>query len=166
MNWDKLFEIQGGLDFHITKEKGLQGQDLLPQKILALQVELGELAQEVQDAWKFWKLGFKRNGKKVLEEYVDCLHFILSIGLDLKLTDIDILTRNRLISSNVTEVLSDLIMGVSTLKYEEADKKHNYGSVLHGFNHLGELLGFTAEQIEAAYLEKNKINHDRQVNGY
>jgi dimeric dUTPase (all-alpha-NTP-PPase superfamily) len=26
--------------------------------------------------------------------------------------------------------------------------------------------GFTLEQIEAAYLEKNKVNHERQENGY
>ena len=31
---------------------------------------------------------------------------------------------------------------------------------------LGEMLGFTREQIETAYLDKNKINHQRQENGY
>jgi dimeric dUTPase (all-alpha-NTP-PPase superfamily) len=31
---------------------------------------------------------------------------------------------------------------------------------------LGEMLGFTEEQIEQAYFEKNKINHQRQEVGY
>ncbi len=53
MNWELLFQSQKQLDDHIEKEKGLQGQDLLDKKILALQVELGELANEWR--WfKFW----------------------------------------------------------------------------------------------------------------
>lgn len=39
MNLEKLFEMQRVLDERIIKEKGLEGQNLLPQKILALQVE-------------------------------------------------------------------------------------------------------------------------------
>ncbi|GAA0415215.1 hypothetical protein GCM10008934_02680 [Virgibacillus salarius] len=46
MNLDKLFPIQKELDTRIEREKGLEGQDLLDKKILALQVELGELANE------------------------------------------------------------------------------------------------------------------------
>src|SRR5699024_5544203 len=101
-------------DLHIVKEKGLEGQDLLDKKILALQVELGELANEFRGL-KFWsenqepnvlsykcsECGFTRKENidcpladehyefymigfnPLLEEYVDCLHFILSIGNDL-----------------------------------------------------------------------------------
>lgn len=39
MNLEKLFATQKKLDERIVKEKGLQGQDLLDKKILALQVE-------------------------------------------------------------------------------------------------------------------------------
>src|SRR5690554_4670233 len=53
MNLTKLFELQRKLDEHIIKEKGLEGEDLLPKKILALQVELGELANEWR-GFKFW----------------------------------------------------------------------------------------------------------------
>lgn len=49
MNLQKLFETQTQLDEHIyTKHPELHGQDNLDWKILALQVELGELANE----WK------------------------------------------------------------------------------------------------------------------
>src|SRR5690625_4915991 len=99
MNLTKLFETQRILDEKIVKEKGLEGQDLLDEKILALQVELGELANEWR-GFKYWStdqkartevfetsplpnepLVVKKN--PLLEEYVDCLHFILSIGLEL-----------------------------------------------------------------------------------
>lgn len=53
MNLTKLFEMQRELDARIVKEKGLEGKDLLPQKILALQVELGECANEWR-GFKFW----------------------------------------------------------------------------------------------------------------
>ena len=41
MNLQPLFETQAKLDKRIVEKKGLQGQDLLDKKILALQVELG-----------------------------------------------------------------------------------------------------------------------------
>src|SRR5690625_3524767 len=110
MNLQKLFDAQKKLDDHIRKEKGLEGQDLLDKKILALQVELGELAQEWR-GFKFWSEdrepryetveiyvhGYDGPGQStrasieeyqrwpIEEEYVDCLHFLLSIGNDLKI---------------------------------------------------------------------------------
>src|SRR5690606_3046979 len=104
MNLAKLFEMQRFLDEHINKEKGLEGQHLLDKKILALHVELGGLAQNWR-GFKFWSEdqepryetveiyvhGYDGPGQDtrasiqeyqaqpILEEYVDCLHFILSI---------------------------------------------------------------------------------------
>lgn len=102
MNLKKLFEAQADLDKHIIEKKGLQGVDLLPNLILALQVELGECANEWR-GFKYWSDDQEPRinvpyhtlsaniytGEKfpdveyknlLLEEYVDCLHFILSIG--------------------------------------------------------------------------------------
>src|SRR5206468_12486735 len=101
MNLAKLFEMQKALDERIVMEKGLEGQDLLPQKILALQVELGECANEWR-GFKYWSNNRQQRIKAIerdfvkewdeiernplLEEYVDCLHFILSIGLSIGAT--------------------------------------------------------------------------------
>jgi dimeric dUTPase (all-alpha-NTP-PPase superfamily) len=46
MNLAKLLEMQRRLDERIIKEKGLEGQDLFPNTVLALQVELSEFANE------------------------------------------------------------------------------------------------------------------------
>src|SRR5699024_2680440 len=128
MNLQPLFETQKKLDKRIIKEKGLEGVDLLDKKILALQVELGELANEHR-GFTFWSENQRPNVERwveckkcdgtgdlnyeivegdaegtggheyvdcdecdssgtshmtnpLLEEYVDCLHFILSIGND------------------------------------------------------------------------------------
>src|SRR5690625_840666 len=122
MNLEKLFKIQAELDKRIVEKHGLQNEDLLDKKILALQVELGELANEWR-GFKFWSkdqepkttgmcwncveegegyfsgrewtgikeeciecggTGIDTNENPLLEEYVDCLHFILTIGLELK----------------------------------------------------------------------------------
>src|SRR5690606_34156375 len=54
MNLSKLFEIQRNLDDHIEREHPRQpGEERLAKKILALQVELGELANEWR-GFKFW----------------------------------------------------------------------------------------------------------------
>ncbi|MBM7607553.1 dimeric dUTPase (all-alpha-NTP-PPase superfamily) [Lysinibacillus composti] len=80
MNLTKLFEIQAGLDYHITKEHPEQNdENRLSKKVLALQVELGECANEWR-GFKFWSNDQVARENLLLEEYVDCLHFLLSIG--------------------------------------------------------------------------------------
>src|SRR5690625_7839564 len=78
MNLNKLFPLQKQLDEHILKEKGLHGQNLLDKKAVAILTELGEVLNELQ-IWKFWKENNYPRKKKMLEEYVDNIHFIISI---------------------------------------------------------------------------------------
>src|SRR5699024_6484098 len=54
MNLEKLFKMQKELDERILDRfPELRNEDLLDKKILALQVELGELAQKWR-GFKFW----------------------------------------------------------------------------------------------------------------
>lgn len=207
MNLSKLFETQHALDERITKEKGLEGQDLLPMKILALQVELGELANEWR-GFKFWSEDRKpvtevstgicifcggtgnafydddeaewedcsncEGGETVknplLEEYVGCLHFILSIGLELNCTPNKSSVSKIAVAFNgdkITIQFRTIYRYVANLDWcNKADKELYYSAVLSNFVGLGEMLGFTWEQIEQAYYAKNQINHERQATGY
>lgn len=203
MNLQKLFELQKQLDEHIYEEHPVQdGEDRLAKKILALQVELGELANEWR-GFKFWSnnreprlKGYKEikckwcNGSgddgsgvcpdckcegyvykeynPLLEEYVDCLHFILSIGNDIigELTDSeieDILLNAKEDLGDVVETFIVLNSCSCELKFRE---KYDYISLLTIFLSLGLTLGFTWDQVEQGYLAKNKINHERQESGY
>jgi len=174
MNLTKLFDIQKLLDAAIIEKKGLEGRDTLPEKILALQVELGECANEWR-GFKFWSNNQKpairvnnpiEHGNPLLEEYVDCLHFILSIGLERKETTMTTPYDESWITkaSNVTEQFSQLFDEISNFsRYKTVS---DYASVLDTFIGLGEMLGFTWEEIESAYLAKNEVNHSRQNNGY
>ncbi|WP_026908935.1 dUTP diphosphatase [Paucisalibacillus globulus] len=199
MNLQYLFEIQAGLDAHIEEEHPRQeGEDRLAKKILALQVELGELANEWR-GFKFWKVNqqpvtFRQcdrcNGlgwyyipvkntnqhlgdkatcdcvenpsNPLLEEYVDCLHFILSIGLELGIREIPFRKISR---TDLVFVFSELFEIASKLRNVHT-RRSEYQWLISEFVKLGEMLDFTWEQIEQAYLEKNKVNHERQVNGY
>jgi dimeric dUTPase (all-alpha-NTP-PPase superfamily) len=169
LNLNELFEIQAKLDAHIEKEHPRQpGEDRLSKKILALQVELGELANELPEVFKFWS-NKKNNYEKALEEFVDCLHFVLSIGLEIGVCP-DELDEEPIFCADVTEQFIDLFYDVSRLKYEERNGQlyedyYQYNFVLEQFLGLGKLLGFTWKQVEQAYLAKNKINHQRQDSG-
>lgn len=163
MNLVKLFPMQKVLDDRIVKEKGLEGQDLLDKKILALQVELGELANELPEVFKFWA-NKKNNYEKALKEYVDGLHFFLSIGLELRIPDEFDLTE----VGQTIDVVDGVIGSFSRLFFyidSEMDG-HDWFEALEYYKGLGFLLGFTWEQIEQAYISKNEINHSRQSEGY
>lgn len=205
MNLSKLFELQKQLDLQIEQQHPLkQGEDRLAKKILALQVELGELASEWR-GFKYWShnqeprtkivytcstcngtgdenydsyidaleggythkiinckdcggtgiLGYRN---PLLEEYIDCLHFILSIGLEIGVCP-DELDAEPIFCADATEQFIDLFYDVSRLKYEKRNGQlykdyYQYNIVLEQFLGLGKLFGFTWEQIEQAYLNK------------
>lgn len=174
MNLQKLSEIQSGLDFHIEKEKGLQDKDLIEEKILSLRIELGELANELPEEFKFWS-SKKNDYGKALQEYVDCLHFILSIGLDFDFINSDF-NDDVSATKGINEVKSykpdyTITQHFNTVfddvyifrRYFELG---DYYSLVSEFLILGDLLNFDHEEIEQAYLDKNKVNHERQINGY
>lgn len=101
----------------------------------------------------------------LLVEYVDCLHFILSIGLELNLIieEIDVQPHS---DNDIIDAFTSLITGVGILRYQTENIKNSYKDILAGFIQLGWMLGFTWEQVEQAYFDKNKVNHERQLTGY
>jgi dimeric dUTPase (all-alpha-NTP-PPase superfamily) len=106
----------------------------------------------------------------LLEEYVDCLHFILSIGLDIGICPEEVDTEPYY-CVNVTEQFINTFWVVSQFRYEEQNGRLYedyliYDNMIGHFIGLGEMLGFTWEQIEEEYYRKNQINHKRQSEGY
>ncbi|WP_339273546.1 dUTP diphosphatase [Paenibacillus sp. FSL W8-0426] len=180
MNIAKLFEMQKMLDARIIEEKGLRGQDLLPNTILALQVELGEMANEWR-GFKHWSNDQEPRVKVpatawgapyrnlLLEEYVDCLHFFLSIARQLDLGETDLTIIDDYLEGSTTKAISRLIYhtGAIGIDFSRYSTLTSFRMAFNIFFALGQQrFGFTLEQIKAAYLEKNKVNHERQANGY
>lgn len=217
MDLQKLFETQRVLDEHIyEKHPELRGQNNLDWKILALQVELGECANEWR-GFKKWSQDQKPRKKiehlcvycdgkgiidhfdtfdtehsaekcdecegtgkigesnPLLEEYVDVLHFILSIGLEM---EIDCRYNSLIREENIVEegeptlhlfaevfaFASDLFWSCYQEDYEQ--QEGNYKALFTNFVQLGKSINFSWDEIEQAYFAKNQINHERQESGY
>lgn len=193
MNLTKLFEMQRVLDERIVKEKGLEDQDLLPQKILALQVELGECANEWR-GFKYWSKDqdprytktsiafadpggpFEYTTHPLLEEYIDCLHFILSIGNEIGYyyeDDVRYFHEHNIkayqSSDGLVAKFNEVFAAIHEFSSENVNPEDSfelYEEVGIHFLSLGLQLSFTWEQIEAAYMSKNETNHKRQDTGY
>ncbi|MFB4260491.1 dUTP diphosphatase [Shouchella clausii] len=225
MNLTKLFQIQKVLDQKIIEKHGLQDIDRLPYLILALQVELGECANEWR-GFKFWSGNnrpsssihttagatvenaefldcgechssiarndysfetVERNGEcpacgsgsimlfrlknPLLEEYVDCLHFFLSIGISIGHTDFEAWEYSD--TKDVTKQFLAVFGNIVDIARNFEDKDNIepddcvvYEAAFAHFLSLGKMLGFSPGEIEDAYLAKNKINHERQDTGY
>lgn len=167
MNLSKLFEMQRVLDERIIKENNIT-HDRLDNLVLALLDEVGECAKETR-CFKDWSKKGPSPKEVILEEYVDGIHFILSLGLymdynlhtgelvehykeNAKYFKYSTLTRQFLV---IYGTISDFAQGDGS-----------YKELFTLYLCLGEMLGFTHEEIEVAYFTKNEINHQRQNEGY
>lgn len=174
MNLAKLFETQKVLRERIAYNE----PDRFDKLILALLVEIGECANEWR-GFKFWSTNQEPRIKKydflssspekkvyknpLLEEYVDGLHFVLEIGLEIGYTGDSIYyeEHHQYQSDSIIDQFQEVFR--YAMAFHLSDK---FYALLHSYLYLGKMLGFTWEQIEQAYFEKNQINHERQNNGY
>ena len=202
MNLSGLFETQAALDARIYESHPeLKGQDNLGWKVLALQVELGECANEwrrfkkwsndqeprVRKACTFCNgsgvinfvdhkvpcrrcKGSGTVGNPLLEEYVDCLHFILSIGLEFDDYPLDmhyeVLGFRKEYWNNKYTIEQFQVVFKNIADFSSAHDELEYIELVSQFLGLGEMLGFDWEQVEQAYYAKNEVNHQRQESGY
>lgn len=168
MELKELFEIQRSLDQNIEQNHNLQEVSLWNKKLLALQVELGELANETR-CFKFWSHKDPAEKAVILEEYVDCLHFILSLGLEQKLeesfqTERLSFHQNKETKEEITKQFLALFSGID--RFRNQPELENYNNLLGEFFNLGEALGFSLEEVQGYYMKKNEINYQRQKMGY
>lgn len=97
----------------------------------------------------------------LLEEYIDVIHFTLSIANDLGVHE------HKYIKTSPTD-LNDLVLGITNLAtiIPISKEKHQVESLINNIITLGYQLGFDEKQVIEAYHEKNKENYERQENGY
>lgn len=165
MNLTKLFEAQRVLDERIEKEHPrAKGENRLESKSLALLVELGEAANEYR-GFKFWSNN-QSSREGLLGELVDCLHFMLSIGNEVN-AQVSVVRETMKYSQNFDKPTRGFnLTYFYAASFAEFPRKITYYDLWPNFITLVKALGFTTEQLETAYYEKNKINHERQDGGY
>jgi dimeric dUTPase (all-alpha-NTP-PPase superfamily) len=226
MDLEKMLSMQKELDERIIREKGLEGKDLFPNTVLALQVELAEFANEgrwfkhwsndqepryTKTEWEIIKNSPIKNEfitnldaeanyafvelverKPLIEEFVDGVHFFLSIAIQKGWEDCLYIseeaieeTREEGFDGGLTGIFLEMLWFLNKCSMEgegnpETDpwqraanlmgvsrKAYLFRMAWALFITIG-LVGFnfTLEQIEQAYMEKNAVNHDRQDGGY
>lgn len=161
MDWDKLFSMQKQLDAHIEKKHHVDKNKLFEYKYLALLVELGELANETR-CFKFWSTKPPSDYEITLEEYVDGLHFILSLGIEkgYRYESSGTNMSDESATNQFNKVFS------SCVAFHENPTHIHYTDLFYDFLVLGKILGFDEQQIMHAYIQKNDKNYVRQENGY
>jgi len=161
MDWELLFEKQVKLDAYISNNHDLSKADLFEQKILALLVELGELANETR-CFKFWSMKARNEDSVIIEEYVDNIHFLLSLGLEKNLAFKEITYEKKIVSE--TAQFNQIFEYIS--KFREDTTNENYLNLFKAYLQLANILGFSNEAIMKAYDAKNEVNFARQDQGY
>ncbi|MGD6846976.1 dUTP diphosphatase [Rossellomorea aquimaris] len=162
MNIEKLLDMQEKLDQHIEQEHGLENADLIEKKILALLVEVGELANETR-SFKFWSKKSSSSKEVILEEFVDGIHFILSLGLEIGIQQFD-LGETNYANEDVTKQFLEVFKSAN--HFSEERSVENFQQLFRHYVNLGELLGFSHEEVFDAYVKKNEVNYNRQKEGY
>ncbi len=162
MNLQKLFAMQLELDTRIEKIHQLSQEELVAKKLLALLVELGELANETR-CFKFWSLKAPSTKERILDEYADGLHFILSVGIIYKWENVMKLVELDAESDQTNQFIE---VYKAILTFEQNPTIEAFNQVFSQYLCLGKLLGFSEADIENAYIVKNQVNHERQNAGY
>lgn len=177
MNLNKLYEKQAKLDKYILENnwaregKKMSKEELLDNTVLALLVEVGELANTTR-CFKHWSTKGMMNKEIVLDEMADVLHFYLSIGNQID----DNITIFRDVESRIGKI-KDKSYIIKRLYYwivkfdvyHEYQHEYDYDSYKKIGDWIRELyndLGFTDKEVEQAYLKKHEENYRRQREGY
>jgi dimeric dUTPase (all-alpha-NTP-PPase superfamily) len=157
----KLYEYQVALDKTIAENHHVTYETTKTSRTLALLVEIGECLNETR-CFKYWSNKGPSPKDVILEEYVDGLHFFLSLGIEIE-TEL----KSIEISDNEGE-LNEQFLTLYELVTQFALHRGelNYIKAFSYFLNLSKSLGFAFEEVENAYLKKLNTNYKRQENNY
>lgn len=160
MKFKQLFEMQHELDTFIEETQNIT-YDVFQEKGLALLVELSELANETR-CFKFWSTKGPSERSVILEEFVDSIHFILSLG-NMRGFTMEAWPEVKE-KAELTPLFIETTVAATT--FIGAPAKETYYELWHLYGKLAYNLGFAFEDILDAYLAKNEKNYERQRSGY
>ncbi len=134
------------------------------KRILALLVELGELANETK-CFKFWSTKPANERAVILDEYVDGIHFLISLGNDLLIDFSKIQYTMKEVNVSLSEQFLHCYEKIAAFM-SEGQSHLGFMAMLEEYFYLGNALGFTFDDVVAGYIKKNQKNHERQDTNY
>ncbi|KLA07168.1 Dimeric dUTPase [Bacillus cereus] len=168
----EILEMQRVFDARVCEEHGLEPNKRVDNLVLALYVELGELANETR-CFKDWSVKPPSEREIILEEFVDGIHFVNSLALVFDREEALLSIKVEPVNKGITivEQFNRVYSAISSMDWvyknsKWRDVEHELVKVYQEYFWLGQALGFTFDDIYSAYIKKNKKNHERQDVGY
>ncbi len=159
MNFKKIIKEQLLLDEAIKKAHSIDQEDE-KKMVIALYTEVGEFANEVQ-SFKYWKKNKNIDEDKLLEEYADGLHFLMSFAIRAKCSEI---IKPLILSNDVNYQFLKMFNSIDKLS-KKLNKRRVEKSIAIYLG-LAQILEIDDAKIEKAYMLKNKKNFERIKNNY
>ncbi len=158
----EMYQKQLELDQEIASNHNISYEQTKDQRILALLVELGEFANATR-CFKFWSFKPSESKERVLDEFADGLHFLLSIGLAY-----DFVVDSIEVEENKDKDLTSAIL----LSYHYINEFYNsrnlvkYIQMFESYLKILAILGYSWSDAYDAYFLKLEENHHRQETNY
>lgn len=154
--YETMFDMQHTLDKRIRRKRGLQHAQLGKKKKFALLVEIGEFANE-WGGFKYWKFAHHPDRGSMVEEYIDIVHFTLSLGIELGYKkETEALTEFYILDKDIETQLMKMFQVIGSGRMIQS-----YSYLFRLVRGLGHMIGLDDEEIYIQYRRKNEINHKR-----
>ena len=161
MDLTELFKKQTELDEVIAKNHNVSYASTRDRRIMALIVEIGELANATR-CFKYWSNKGSEEKEIVLDEYADGLHFFLSLGIDIKTSKTSYNRTKHFL--DLTRQFHEVYHRIDVFYKKQDDA--SYIKAFQSFLNLLPLLGYRWKDLEKAYYKKLGVNYNRQDNNY
>lgn len=157
----ELFKKQKELDIEIQNNHHVTYEETMERRFLSLFVELGELANATR-CFKYWSNKPSESRERVMDEYADGLHFLLSLSLALGFEK----TIYKM-TSELNDLSNAFIRMYEALTiFEKSHLLKDYERCFEIYLNIAYLLKMNKDDIFASYLLKLGENHHRQETNY
>ena len=156
-----LFALQAELDAEIAASHHVDYESTFSRRVLALLVELGEFANETR-CFKYWSYKEPSPKETILDEYADGLHFLLSLGIPLGVSEYK--HYFHVVEKDLSKAIVKVYEDVSAL--HEDYTVENYAKAFRDYLNIIPLFDYSSEEVIAAYVKKMGVNHKRQKDHY
>lgn len=161
LNLSELIPLQNELDERIMALHHEERKSTQLKRILALVVEISELANETR-SFKYWSLKGPSEKDVLLEEFSDSIHFILSLGIDLSLVQLEVECDEQ--SYDLSRLFLEWTESAVQLMHDF--NVSNYQVCANYCAKIAYTLEFNENEVLETYYKKNKKNHNRQDQAY
>lgn len=166
------------LDRDITAKQQIHWKptERLQNAMVSLDVELAEMAN-TSEWFKVWKIHKgkadvgKTSRETLLNEYVDAMDFFFLVAAIQQWTHLIPMTPEKIaeLANGRSTDLSKQYLAIKHLLYDAYfnHRQVSYQHAWHVFLKLGLVdFGFSQDEIQAAFIAKNKVNEQRQADNY